>query len=230
MKYYLITFIILLLIIQPCFGANITNSTLPNISTYTQAAPEEFYGTILYSDGFEIQPNTLIIVTNQSGGVIGRYTTLDAGKYGGKYKPDKRLIVNGFVNDYLYFYVNGIKIIPPQTLKFISGDMAEFNIVIPANQRTSLPIITANITQNTTQVTLKPTQTATPKPSPIATQTINQTIQDANDRRDENMNTAMIGIVVVIIALLIFMIGYVLLNRKIKNNDENNIGDFKQSK
>jgi hypothetical protein len=229
MKYYLILFLLLLLLFQPCLGNNITNSSLNTSVISLRTAPEEFYGTLLYSDGFEIQPNTPIIVTNQSGGVIGKYTTIDAGKYGGKYKPDKRLIVNGFVNDYLYFYVNGIKITPPTTLKFISGDMAEFNIVIPSNQRIT-PITTQNITQNITQNTTIQTTQQTKIPTPSPTRTINQTIQDNIDKQNENMNTVMIGIVVVIIALLIFMIGYVILNRKIKNNDENNIGEFKQSK
>lgn len=215
---YLFLFIILLLFLQPCLANNITNIT-------PRTAPQEFYGTILYSDGIEAPSNMLLIVTNQSGGVIGKFTTTDNGKYGGMYKPDKRLIVNGFVNDYLYFYANGIKVIPPQTLKFISGDITEFNIVIPASQRIT-PISTQNISQNiTTTVTTNIPSTQIKTPS--TTQTINQTLQQITDKTNENISTAVILACVIIIALLIFIIGYLLLHRKIKRNDDDNIGEFK---
>ena len=85
---------------------------------------EELYGNVSYADATPVPAGATIVVTNQSGGVVGTYQTDTNGSYGTPIINGDRLVVTALLGDWLYFTVDGVQveghraIIPSATTRY----------------------------------------------------------------------------------------------------------------
>jgi hypothetical protein len=174
MKFNIFLLIICLLAIPLAVSAanNTTNATNTTVNiTATLLAPEEFYGTVLYSDNSPVSSGSEIIAKDQRGKTIGNFTMTFNGSYGESYASASRLIVHADnADDMITFYISTTKSTTPPR-KFDSGSIKRADIIIDASAKSLIsqtpePTPTQEPTLNQT-----PESTSTPTQEPAPSQT-----------------------------------------------------------
>ena len=172
-RFTILLLIICLLAIPLASSAanNTTNATV-NVTT-TLLAPEEFYGTVLYSDNSPVPSGSEIIVKDQRNKIIGNFTMTFNGSYGESYPSASRLIVYAdHADDMITFYIGTIKSSTPPR-KFDSGSIKRSDIIIDTSAKTLL----SQTQEPTSTPTQEPTPNTSVNPTPSQTQepTLSQT-------------------------------------------------------
>jgi hypothetical protein len=216
MKY--ITLFILLLCLIPFVGAEDYVHVMP--------MPEEFYGTVTYSDGSLVNA-AQITVLDQKGKIIGNYNMTKDGEYGESSKLGRRLLVHAeYLDDTLHFYVGSVKSINRGKM-FDSGEVKQYDVILPISAKpTPKPtvVVTSNKSVNVTSVITTIPTTVTPvgtvinniptQPTPIPVVPV-----------VEDMTYKYIGAFLIIISLVILgvIIWYLAMSRHMRRDDEEDI-------
>lgn len=216
-----------MLLISPAFAENnSTNITSAEAYEHIIPLPEEFYGTVTYSDGSLIPHGTEILTLNQRGKIIGKFTLMVDGKYGDSYQSTPRLVVNGeYTDDILTFYVGEIRVL--QTTAFDSGTINKRDLIIPVSAK---PAPTEDPTPiPTTEI---PTIIST---TPIAEPTINGTLVNniptqiptriPTQPPVEDATPKFLGVLCIAIGICVIgaILTYFILTKKMKREDEEEI-------
>jgi len=151
-------FIVLLVLL--CCGI-VSAADLPSVQ-------EELYGTIVYNDTTPVPAGATIMVTNQSGHVVGTYTVEKPGTYGTSIVNGDRLYVDAVLDDWLYITVDGIPVDGHRTI--VPGGVSHYDIVVPDIPVAVTPVPTPD--SQITDVPAEPTPDLTITPTPDVTMTV----------------------------------------------------------
>lgn len=151
-------FIVLLVLL--CCGT-VSAADLPSVQ-------EELYGTIVYNDTTPVPAGATIMVTNQSGHVVGTYTVEKPGTYGTSIVNGDRLYVDAVLDDWLYITVDGIPVDGHRTI--VPGGVSHYDIVVPDIPVAVTPVPTPD--SQMTDVPAEPTPDLTITPTPDVTMTV----------------------------------------------------------
>lgn len=206
----------------------IPNGVFAEEYEHVNPVPEEFYGTVTYSDGTIVNVSE-ITVLNQKGKIIGTYNMTIDGEYGAPEKSGRRLLVHAeYLDDILYFYVNSIKSVSGSK-QFNSGEISKFDIVLPISSKPT-PTITIPET---------PTETITEEPTPIITEIPTETpttgvvikniptqpIPTQMIPQPEDMTPKYLGFTLISVSICILFVitWYVILSKRMKRDDDKEI-------
>lgn len=151
-------FIVLLVLL--CCGT-VSAADLPSVQ-------EELYGTIVYNDTTPVPAGATIVVTNQSGHVVGTHVVEKPGTYGTSIVNGDRLHVDAVLGDWLYVTVDGMPVDGHRTI--IPGDITHYDIVVPGTPVALTPVPTPG--SQMTDVPAEPTPDLTTTPTPDVTTTV----------------------------------------------------------
>jgi hypothetical protein len=150
-------FIVLLVLL--CCGI-VSAADLPSVQ-------EELYGTIVYNDTTPVPAGATIVVTNQSGHVVGTHVVEKPGAYGASIVNGDRLHVDAVLGDWLYVTVDGIPVDGHRII--VPGGVSQYNIVVPISPAPIVPVPTPD--SQTTEVPADPTPAVSFDPTPDVTAT-----------------------------------------------------------
>lgn len=151
-------FIVLLVLL--CCGI-VSAADLPSVQ-------EELYGTIVYNDTTPVPAGATIVVTNQSGHVVGTHVVEKPGSYGTSIANGDRLHVDAVLGDWLYVTVDGIPVDGHRII--VPGGVSQYNIVVPISPAPIVPVPTPD--SQTTEVPADPTPAVSFDPTPDVTTTV----------------------------------------------------------
>ena len=212
---------------------NVTNTTITNITNITKIlpVPEQFYGSVKYSDGSLVEAGNIVRVTDSSGNEIGSFNMTENGTYGDSYDSAPRLLVHAEEEgSVIIFYVNTIK--STKTMKFDSAGIKRADIVIPSVFKPT-PVPTTIATPEPTPIPTPTTIVTTEEPTPIITATpVPTTIATPEPTPTQNItqepNDALIkfaGVLLIAIGICVFgaIATYFILTKKMKREDDEEI-------
>ena len=150
-------FIVLLVLL--CCGI-VSAADLPSVQ-------EELYGTIVYNDTTPVPAGATIVVTNQSGHVVGTHVVEKPGAYGASIVNGDRLHVDAVLGDWLYVTVDGMPVDGHRII--VPGGVSQYNIVVPISPAPIVPVPTPD--SQTTEVPAHPTPAVSFDPTPDVTAT-----------------------------------------------------------
>jgi len=150
-------FIVLLVLL--CCGI-VSAADLPSVQ-------EELYGTIVYNDTTPVPAGATIVVTNQSGHVVGTHVVEKPGAYGASIVNGDRLHVDAVLGDWLYVTVDGMPVDGHRII--VPGGVSQYNIVVPISPAPIVPVPTPD--SQTTEVPADPTPAVSFDPTPDVTAT-----------------------------------------------------------
>jgi hypothetical protein len=203
------------------------NFTITAADNITKLPPEEFYGTVTYSDGTMVETGSEIVVMDQRGEIIGNFTMTFNGSYGDSYASAPRLIVNANnIDDMITFYIGNEKSSTPPR-KFDSGSIKRADIIMPIGTKpTPTPTPTPEPTPEPTIVTPTPTPEPTPEPTivtPTPTPIPTPTPTPAPIVNETTIK--FVGVLLIAIAICVVgaIVTYYILTKKMKRDDEEEI-------
>lgn len=150
-------FIVLLVLL--CCGT-VSAADLPSVQ-------EELYGTIVYNDTTPVPAGATIVVTNQSGHVVGTHVVEKPGAYGTSIVNGDRLHVDAVLGDWLYVTVDGMPVDGHRII--VPGGVSHYDIVVPDIPVAVTPVPTPD--SQTTEVPADPTPAVSFDPTPDVTAT-----------------------------------------------------------
>lgn len=160
-------FIVLLVLL--CCGI-VSAADLPSVQ-------EELYGTIVYNDTTPVPAGATIVVTNQSGHVVGTHVVEKPGSYGTSIANGDRLHVDAVLGDWLYVTVDGIPVDGHRII--VPGGVSQYNIVVPISPAPIVPVPTPD--SQTTEVPADPTPAVSFDPTPDVTTTVSPDVVPSSD-------------------------------------------------
>jgi hypothetical protein len=145
MRIPLVVFAILLC----CIGFPVSATAVPVVQ-------EELYGTVVYTNITPVPAGSTIVVSNQTGNVVGSYTLVEDGVYGSSHPADDRLVVTTLLDDWLYFTVDGVRVDGHRTI--VPAWISQYDLVVPVTPPEVIEPTVEPTVEPTTEPVMEPTE------------------------------------------------------------------------